>query len=289
MKFIILILLLINIKSSFSQDSNPFKSLSTNNQDTPYLITLMLQHLQSVTTPQDETVQILKDLSRINTNFQNMNKLNKLFLVTSESQKSILNFKYDNQLKSNSVMTAELALVEAKLKKNALIYTDFSEYIITEVTKDFEEFLEDGFLDNYQNSSSVNSKKIVKIAKLRKRIKYSGPWVHSILTAPAKSFNEQLSFLISTFFRNLAEQSLLFTLHKTPNNAGEAPTMFIGLNDIRVKNYISGSASITPDQDSTEIQKKAKKEAIEDIKKLKIIVPANPSQDIDNLIKNIDK
>ena len=289
MKAIILIFFLINFNTVYSQTLNPFKSLSTNSEETPYLITLMLKHLQTVNAPQDEATQILKDFSRINKNFKNMNKLNKLFLVTSESQKSILNFKYDNRLKSNSVMVSELTLVRAKLEKNNLIYTDFSEYIITEATKDFDDFLENGFLDNYQNSSSVDSKKIVEIAKLKKRIKYSGPWVHSILTTPAKSFNEQLSFLISTFFRNLAEQSQLFTLHKTPHNTGEAPIMFLGLNDIRVKNYLSGSASITPDKDSTILQKKAKDDAIKDIQKLKITVPADPSQDIDNLIKNIDK
>jgi hypothetical protein len=289
MKLFILFLIIFDFNLVSAQDNNPFKLISTNEQDTPYLIKVMLEHLQTVNTPTEESIQLLNDMNRINLNFQNMNKLNKLFLVTSESQKAILNFKHSGSAKSNTIMSTELSMVQQKLKSNDLIYSNFSKYIINESTRDFDQFQEKEFLDNYQNNSSKDSKKLLKIAQLKRRIKYSGPWINAILTSHAKSFNEELSLLITTLFRNLAEQSLLFTLHKTNSNGGEAPVMFLGLSDIRIKNYISSSASIVPDLTSSTIQKNAKENAIEDVEKLKITIPANPSQDIDKLIKKIDK
>lgn len=257
--------------------------------DTPYIIKLMLDHLKETPIPRNTEKKILKNLVKINDNFVNINKVNKTFLVTSESYKSILNFKSGLTSKSGSVMISELEVVRKKLKKFKLIYTDFSQYIISKSLDDFNPYLEDNFLDQYQSNSNGNSKKLIKIAQLKKIIKYSGPWIHAISSSPAKTFNEQLVELISNFFRNLAEQSYIFTLHKSEQLEAISKPPFTGLNNIQILNIISGKSEQIPDPTSSDIRKSAKADAINEVKKLKLSVPANPSQDIDELIQKIDQ
>ncbi len=212
-----------------------------------------------------------------------------MFLVNSESHKTLLDYKKEANGPRTNVRISEISLAKEKSIKFKPVYTSFSRFIIRLVLTDFEPYLENNFLDRAQNSNSSKVKDVKKLSHLKKLLKYSGPWVHHINSNSPQQFNQELAKVIKLFLLHITEQSKIFRIHSDERRKKSSLPLFSGLSSTSINQYLNDSFEQPANQASNNIQTNAKNTAKEDIKDLKISIPPSVSKDIDKLIKKIDK
>ena len=259
-------------------------NLATNETTSPYLLTLMIQHLQASQISAKDARQLQEKIISINHSLQFVSKVNLTFFITSEMHKFILNYKFLNSIKTEVIIPSHIIAMQNKFKKNTLLYSSFAKFIIDSVQKDFLIFLPYDFLKNYQNISSAASRNHKKVAQLRKVVKFSGPWVKKITTLPVKDFNLLCTTIILDFFNHLEQQVKIFPHQIRSYNQKEHPPIFIGIKSVQSvdKDPADNSKANSPPTDM------AKKNAKKDLKELKKMDPIAPTKDIDKLLQQID-
>lgn len=272
--------LLIALIFSFSAFSNPiFVNVKPSGKQTPYLLTLMLNHLQVEQISTDNAKVILKNLKEMNTNLSGVKPLNQKFFLSSEVYKSILNFRFKTKVSSDILSSIQIKKIEKKLNQFKIIYSPFSQFIIQSVYQDFVEFLEGNYIDRYQTLSNVEGITYLKSQKLKKVIKYSGRWANMILDLAPERFNKIATELIINFSENAKIQSKVFELHSPIMNTKQPP--LTGLDLVEVTAFLN-TRDIIPEKEAIS----PKMDAIKAIDGLNVDPLEKATQDIDELFKN---
>ncbi len=275
------LLVLCLFKTSFVY-SNDFSNIRIEADSAPYVMVLILQHLKEIPPGPEVSSDILDFMSSINENLINLDQVNRTFLTTSEVYKSILNYRMDFLTFKQKVTIQQIKDIKKKFDQNQTVYSSFSQFIIDSVLKDFEPYLAKDFLSRYHKQNTFDTKEYKKSMELKKRLKYSGPWLNIISSLNPEKFNRHLVKVIHYLLQNLSAQSKIFTLHNKLHNQKTYPQLFIDL-----PSSTSTPTTISAEPDASQIKKMAKETATEAVKNLKIEKSNNPSKEIDKLIKKL--
>ena len=92
-------------------------NLATNETTSPYLLTLMIQHLQASQISAKDARQLQEKIISINHSLQFVSKVNLTFFITSEMHKFILNYKFLNSIKTEVIIPSHIIAMQNKFKK----------------------------------------------------------------------------------------------------------------------------------------------------------------------------
>lgn len=281
MKFLILFFLFLNSFNLRAEDV--FKSITVNTDKTPYLLQLMLTHLQSEIIDIKDSQEILKGLIELEENLRGLSLVDQKFFVVSEVHKSILNFKFKVKTTTDTLSSFEIKALPKKLNDNKVVYSPFSQFIIQSTYLDFEAYLEKDYFDNYQTLKNIRNRSFKKANQLRKALKYSGQWVNNINSHLPNKFNQLVTQVIKNFVKNASIQSKVFFIHSP--KLKEANPVFSGLGDIKIKSFLSlNPAEVDQTPPDLEVERKA----FDAVKSLKIDPIDKAREDIDKLFENND-
>ncbi|MDH5415576.1 MAG: hypothetical protein OEW87_15675, partial [Flavobacteriaceae bacterium] len=161
------------------------------------------------------------------------------------------------------------------IKQTSQNYSDFTLFIVQSTLSDFKSFTKDGLLERYNKKTIYSNKDIKQLTALKKRLKYSAPWITLFLNDDKKKYAHKLNNLIIEFMHNLAIQSKLFSLHNKLGKNKDFPVIFSNIK------LLSTTKTTQPEVKESE---KSPKDIIKD---LDTIPRPNPSKEIDQLMNKI--
>lgn len=257
-----------------------FNSIEVN-ENSPYLLTPILEHLKNENIEKDQAKDIILSLRVLNQNLEGINPLNQKFFITSEVYKAVLNYKFKKKTSIDTISILQVKAIEEKLSKFKPIYSSFSQFVIQSVLLDLNPFLKDGLLDRFQNLNNFDSSNYTTVKLLRNTLKYSGRWANYIHSAPPIEFNQTITELIHIFLKNASNQSILFHFH-APELKEKIP-LFSGLQKVEVESYLN--------QNETELktvseENQINEKAIEAIKKIQVDPIDQAHKEIDAIINS---
>lgn len=286
-RFILLYFLLF--QNAIAEDL--FKKIQANSELSPYINKIMLTHLQSSSVEPQQAYQILLSMNSINDNIGKLDRINTLALIITESFKSVLNHPSE-RVKGTNIIAAQLAQMKQKKEKYHLVYSDFSKFIIDSVIDEFTPYLKDQFLDKNQNIVASSLQEKEKLFKLKKVIKYLGPWVNKVNSLPANEFNFYVNQVIAKFYQKVDRILKVIQFHSI-NAESQGKRLFDGLNQPEIIKFLampprksSESESLSaeaPDTSSEQVKSQAQK-TVEDLTPPKKDIP---TQELDQLIESI--
>lgn len=288
-KFWIAFIFIILNTFQISYAANIFSNLNVNKSVAPYILELILNHIQTSQLTDSETKLIATELQQLNQNISSQNKPDQQFFIISELYKAVLNYDFKKKSSSDTIDKKQIENLSTLLLNYKVIYTPFSAFIIQSTINDFQEFTKDGFLDNYQATKSSRNSSYLKENQLKKVLKYSGQWVSLISSIPAEKFNNICTDLLIEFIKNTARQSSLFKLHAQKSLKPVYPLE--GFQSPTMQNILNNTADIKNEQIMTEttapvstISSKAKAQQV--IKDLNVDPVEKAADDIDLIFKN---
>lgn len=245
----------------------------------PYEVELMFKHIKYSSLSKAENEKLRANLTLLNEDLGALDKRNILFLFKSEIYKGIFTNQY---LKLNSKLQISSSVIDStkkKLAKHKVVYSLFSQWTIQSILNDLEPFLEDSFINRYQNVNRGNSKDVLKSRKLVKIYKYISPFLAAFLNKSPEDFNTLQKNIILDTFSRIALKSYYFQIHYIKGAKADAPLFSIP----------SEKQTIKEASDSSAMQKKQSSEqATELIESLGEEDLSTASEKIDEALKKTD-
>ena len=146
----------------------------------------------------------------INGDLEATPQTNALFLIKSEIYKGLLNnqrLPYQDKIVLSEAIVKS---VEQKLRKNNLIYTNFSKWIISSVLSELAPFRADGFLDRFQNVDRQSLKERGKALQLRKAAKFLSPWIIAFNQNSPEKFNQIATLTAVDLLKKISKKTFYF-------------------------------------------------------------------------------
>jgi hypothetical protein len=176
----------------------------------PYEVELMFDHIKSSNLSSQENELLSANLDLLNDDLSSLNKRNLLFLFKSEIYKGIFTNQYLKTATKLQLSIAVINTTKKKIETNKVIYTKYSLWTIQSILNDLSPFMENNFLNRYQNINRGNVKDVLKAKKLSKVFKYVSPLLGAFLDKSPEEFNIlQKSIILDTFSR-IALKSFYF-------------------------------------------------------------------------------
>jgi hypothetical protein len=274
--------MIVGLLISLSTFSNELKVIS---DSIPYEVELMFDHINESKLSQKENELFIADLDLLNDDLSSLDKRNLLFLFKSEIYKGIFTNQY---LKSDTKLQLSSSVINAikkKIDKNKVVYTKYSLWTIESILNDLTPFMEDNFINRYQNINRGNSKDVLKAKKLKKIFKYVSPFLAAFLNKSPELFNLLQKNIILDTFSRIALKSFYYQTHyikgaKADNNLFSLPKAILKVPVVKVD---KGEMTLKA---KSMINKKEAKKLIDSIEKDEM---SGASQSIDQSIKELEQ
>lgn len=278
MKYFIIFCFLLSLPC-FSAEV--FNSITVKKAKTPYLLTLIIDHLKIVPLAPSKAKVILRKLKSLSDNLEQMDPINQKFFISSEIYKAALNFEFKKKSSQDTINGVDIEKLEKRLIQYKVIYSPFAQFIIQSTYQDFAPFLKDNFIDRYQSMTTSSGLKYVKAQKLKKLLKYSGKWVIAINDLAPEKLNGICTQLIMNYLENAKLQSKIFKLHALKQEKKNPPLE--GFELAKVQSFLNKEAS---DQLNESPPKSSpKREATKAIENINVDPVDKATQDIDKLFE----
>lgn len=245
----------------------------------PIEFTFMVDHLKQTKLSDEDLERIISASELINSELAKTPGPNIMFLFKSEIYKGILNNQYMQQ---NSLLQASTSILEStrhKLKKNNIVYTQFSKWVIESILRDFDPFLKKNFINQYQNIKRSNSKEMLLAKRLQKRMKYLAPWLNAIDNMSPEDFNSLCTNIIIDTIERISKKTYYF---KTFSGKLESDSEkeLLAIPEIKIKRQKEKSPK---EKSLKEEAKNRKEEALKEVQDLDSDDLSAASAEIDKL------
>lgn len=246
---------------------------------------LMLGHLNQYPAEKYTAKEILVDFIKMNENLRGVKAKSTKSFLFSELYKTFFNFDQNDLIdaKNIHISGANIKVIETKLEKYKELLTPFATYLVQDMLKNYEEFQQDNYINNYLNTSDNKYDKPLLKKKIETLNKHVGPWLMLFSRYDSKKFNAICSKYIKNYFQTIAYLSRYFMFQKL-SNEGE---------DIFAHPKMSLSKFLetanNPIQKSEEDEGKDSKSPEEDIKGLTVDPGDGAAPKIKEIIENLDQ
>lgn len=246
---------------------------------------LMLKQLaKSKSVSRARASQVVNAAKVINEDLKSVPRENALFLVKSEIYKALL----DNPLVHSGgeiiINEAMLKSVEKKLQSKSIIYGEFAQWIAKSILADLAAYRKDGFISRYQTVSGSDVKERARSLELRKLAKFLSPWLMAINEKSPEEFNKLTTEVAANLMLRIASKTYYFhqfaSKYGNSNSAQAVDMLAVPSIEASEKEQKLPSTSLKEESHLQELQGK------EDLKALEKNELENPSNAIDNLMRN---
>lgn len=246
---------------------------------------LMLKQLaNSKSVSRARASQVVNAAKVINEDLKSVPRENALFLVKSEIYKALL----DNPLVHSGgeiiINEAMLKSVEKKLQSKSIIYGEFAQWIAKSILADLAAYRKDGFISRYQTVSGSDVKERARSLELRKLAKFLSPWLMAINEKSPEEFNKLTTEVAANLMLRIASKTYYFhqfaSKYGNSNSAQAVDMLAVPSIEASEKEQKLPSTSLKEESHLQELQGK------EDLKALEKNELENPSNAIDNLMRN---
>jgi len=211
---------LLTIFISSLVSAQDISGLSIVSKSVPYEMELLIEHLKSSPLSKDEKQNLIARLDLINTDLKGLESKELMFLLKSETYRSILTNQYLQNTAKLQVNPTTLSAVSKKLDKNKVIYASFSSWIIQSIQNDLSPFMVDNFLTRYQSVDRSNPKELLRSKRVEKVLKYITPMLSAFLSMSPEEFNQLTKNIALDAIERLTKKSFYFKEFARKNESG---------------------------------------------------------------------
>lgn len=159
-------------------------------------------------------------------NFQKMNSNQRDFLIKTTILKFLLQYQFDFYIQNIDVNRAFLAKIEQKLNSNKSTYSDFSQWLIKSILADMSEFKKDEALDQLSVINKSNEADMRKLALIKRKLKYIGPWFYVVDKMKPEEFNALMREASWRILKMIRSYSRLLTFYSGIYSVANTDTFF---------------------------------------------------------------
>ncbi len=203
MKFLLCFCLFASKSFAFHKD------FSLVNDRAPVEFKLLFESMKYTLKDMQDQIKLVVLCQHINRGLGPLSKEQSMFLLKSESYKSLLEWRHPPS--QFQIGTHTIDRLKKSITTNQSIYTPYSKWILQSLIADLENFKEQGVLDlNNTQKTSLKGEKALQLQKLKKVLKYSRGWVEQADTLSAKDFNELTESLAWRTLERVKERAAMF-------------------------------------------------------------------------------
>ncbi len=281
LKMISLLALLITT-TLFAQD---ISGLSIVSKSVPYEIELLIEHLKASPLSKDEKQNLIARLDLINSDLKGLDSKELMFLLKSETYRSILTNQYLQDTAKLQVNQTIIKSINKKLEKNKVIYASFSNWIIETILNDLSPFMADNFLTRYQSVDRSNPKDLLRAKRVERVLKYISPMLSAFLSMSPEEFNSLTKKIALDTIERLTKKSFYFKEFARKSDSG-SDQLFI-IPEISLTPEASQPIKEDSMEEDSASQKAKAQETVEDLgesdmssasKAIDVIAPENAEE-----------
>lgn len=185
------------------------KDFALVNDRAPVEFKLLFESMKYTLKDMQDQIKLVVLCQHINKGLGPLSKEQSMFLLKSESYKSLLEWRHPPS--QFQVGSHTIERLKKSLQANGTIYTPYSKWILESLIADLENFKEQGVLDlNNSQKASLKGEKAMQLQKLQKVLKYSRGWVEQADTLSAKDFNQLTENLAWRTLERVKERAAMF-------------------------------------------------------------------------------
>jgi hypothetical protein len=259
--------------------ASDLSTIQVSNIGVPVFISPMLKHLKKYPTNSHDSDSVVSYLLQVNDHLAAYPPSSSKSFMMSELYKSFFSEIRSKDLEGNHthISVSNLTLVKAKLDKNKLIYSEFSQFFMIEALLSYRKYSKDNYLNNYLNRSNKKFDLPEKRKKLIRLNKFLGPWIMQFLRLSPERFNFFISDFIGDYLFNIGKLSKIIKYNNISTISQGA-----GMPYFKIIREKPESTSVKPTQPRRTGPK-------DEIKSLKNDPNTAASEKIDELMNKIDK
>jgi hypothetical protein len=179
------------------------------NDRAPVEFKLLFESMKNTLKDMQDQIKLVVLCQHINKGLGPLSTEQSMFLLKSESYKSLLEWRHPPS--QFQVGTHTIERLKKSMEANSSIYTPYSKWILESLIADLENFKEQGVLDlNISQKSGLKGEKALQLQKLQKVLKYSRGWVEQADTLSAKDFNQLTENLAWRTLERVKERAVMF-------------------------------------------------------------------------------
>ena len=185
------------------------KDFALVNDRAPVEFKLLFESMKYTLKDMQDQIKLVVLCQHINKGLGPLSKEQSMFLLKSESYKSLL--EWGHPPSQFQVGTHTIERLKKSMQANSSIYTPYSKWILQSLIADLENFKEQGVLDlNNSQKAGLKGEKALQLQKLQKVLKYSRGWVEQADTLSAKDFNQLTENLAWRTLERVKERAAMF-------------------------------------------------------------------------------
>lgn len=203
MRILILTLLATLNSYAFHKDFNLV------NERAPVEFKLLFESMKYTLKDAQDQIKFIVLCQHINKGLGPLSKDQSMFLLKSESYKSLLEWRHPPT--QFQVGSHTIERLKKSIDSNKAIYSPYSKWILESLVADLNNFKEQGVLDlSNSQKSSLKGEKALQYQKMQKVLKYSRGWIEQADTLSAKDFNQLTEDLAWRTLERVKERAIMF-------------------------------------------------------------------------------
>jgi len=185
------------------------KDFTLVNDRAPVEFKLMFESMKYSLKDAQDQIKLIVLSQHINKGLGPLSKEQSMFLLKSETYKSLLEWRHPPS--QFQIGTHTIDRLKKSLEANRSIYTPYSKWIVESLIADLKNFKEQGILDlTNSQKSTLKGEKALQYQKMQRVFKYSRGWVEQADTLSAKDFNQLTEELAWRTFERVKERAAMF-------------------------------------------------------------------------------